>query len=322
MYRARSLLFNAATFVPGFTSIPVVRSYLSRRETGTGGTDSARYCYSVWLRHLVKAAESGLNTRPRVIAELGPGDSLGTGLAGLLSGCSRYYALDVVSHVRTETNIEVLHELVELFGRRADIPDDSEFPNMIPRLRTFAFPGYLFTDMASDLARTRVREIEASLRNGGSRSSTVQYFAPWSEHEVIDRESVDMLFSQAVLEHVDKLSEAYRAMSLWVKPGGFISHSVDFKSHDSAPIWNGHWAISNLKWALIRGKRSWLLNRQPFSAHLKFLNREGFEIVCEEKLTRPSVLLPHQLAKQFKDLSPADLTTSDVFYQATKKASG
>ena len=31
------------------------------REKGTGGTNSARYCYSIWLRPLVMAKKNGLN---------------------------------------------------------------------------------------------------------------------------------------------------------------------------------------------------------------------------------------------------------------------
>lgn len=74
-----------ATFVPG-----AVRLF----HRGTGGTCSARYCYAVWLRHLVLAAEHGLLDRPpRRVVEIGPGDSLGTGIAaitdaGLTVACS------------------------------------------------------------------------------------------------------------------------------------------------------------------------------------------------------------------------------------------
>jgi hypothetical protein len=88
----------------------------------------------------VKAAESGLDTKPQVIAELGPGDSLGTGIAALLSGASKYYALDFISHVTAERNVQMLHELAELFGRRADIPDEAEFPTVIPKLKSYRFP--------------------------------------------------------------------------------------------------------------------------------------------------------------------------------------
>ena len=74
------LIKGFATFVPGLNRLLQVR---------TGGTGSARYCYSIWMRYLVMAYESGLPTRPDVAAELGPGKSLGVGCAALLSGANR-----------------------------------------------------------------------------------------------------------------------------------------------------------------------------------------------------------------------------------------
>lgn len=66
-----SLVVGMATYVPGF-----------RNRTGRniGGTVSMRYCYSVWLRHLLRHLSmlhgSALPTVLKTTAELGPGDSL------------------------------------------------------------------------------------------------------------------------------------------------------------------------------------------------------------------------------------------------------
>jgi hypothetical protein len=87
--KPRSLVIGAATYVPGL-----------RRLTGrtTGGTVSARYCYSVWLRHLCMLHRHGLPTQFETVVELGPGDSLGVGLAALLTGAERYIALDALRY--------------------------------------------------------------------------------------------------------------------------------------------------------------------------------------------------------------------------------
>src|SRR5215813_2064256 len=98
MYTTKRLIFNAATFVPGVSALPLVRRKLAQRSLGTGGgAQSARYCYSVWLRHLLHASANRLNVDPVHVAELGPGLSLGIGLAAILSGVERYYAFDVVA---------------------------------------------------------------------------------------------------------------------------------------------------------------------------------------------------------------------------------
>ena len=46
--KKRQLMYGVATFVPG------VNAVFGR---GGGDTKSARYCYSVWLRHLVTAMQ-------------------------------------------------------------------------------------------------------------------------------------------------------------------------------------------------------------------------------------------------------------------------
>jgi len=115
--KIRPLIFGIASY------FPVINRYGAK---GTGGTDSARYCYSVWLRHLVMAKRNGLGPFPRVVAELGPGDSLGIGLAALLSGCDRYFALDVVDHANARSNLEIFDELVELFRAQIDPVDTAD----------------------------------------------------------------------------------------------------------------------------------------------------------------------------------------------------
>jgi hypothetical protein len=60
-----------------------------------------------------------MRSMPQTLAEPGPGDSLGVGLAALLSGISNYYALDIVRFSSPERNSKVFEELVSLFKARA-----------------------------------------------------------------------------------------------------------------------------------------------------------------------------------------------------------
>jgi hypothetical protein len=43
--------------------------------------------------------------------------------------------------------------------------------------------------------------------------------------------SLDLVFSQAVLEHVDDPEETYKTMVAWLKPSGYASHVIDFSAH-------------------------------------------------------------------------------------------
>lgn len=322
MISTRRLLFNAATFVPGATMLPPVKRVLARRELGTGGTDQARYCYSVWLRHLICAGANGLNCAPRAVAELGPGDSLGIGLASILSGVERYYAFDVVAHASAQRNLAVFEELIELFRARADVPDGSEFPRVGPSLGDYRFPRQLLSEerLHHALDPRRLDRIRESLRNCASGRSMIQYRAPWNTDDAIEHESLDMVFSQATLEHVDALQDVYRAMYLWLKPGGYMSHQIDFKCHGSAVQWNGHWTYSDFMWKLVRGKDTWLINRQPCSIHVRLTQDCGFRIVGQQFIRQPSSVTRRQLAPKFRALTDEDLTITDAFIEAIKPA--
>jgi SAM-dependent methyltransferase len=307
----RQLLYGLATFVPGVT-------WLAGR--GAGSTASARYCYSVWLRHLVVAGGNGFSTAPGTVAELGPGSSLGIGLAALLSGAERYLAFDVVAHATAAQNLAVLDELVELFGRRAAIPDAQELPEVLPRLDDYSFPRQLLPDarLATALLPGRVEGIRASLRDTTAPSSVVQYRAPWSAAAVLERESVDMILSQAVLEHVDHLRETYRAMHAWLRPGGFMSHQVDFRCHNTAVAWNGHLAYQDWLWKLMRGRRPYLINREPFSAHLRLAREAGFAEPRTRTSQAPSGIARGKLAHRYRDLPDGDLGTDSALIQAQR----
>lgn len=308
----KQVLFGIATNIPG------VYNYCSK---GTGGTNSARYCYSVWLRHLVMAEKKGLNTCPKVVAELGPGDSLGIGLAALISGCDRYYAFDVVKHAYNERNLQIFDELVTLFQNREQIPSESEFPEVKPYLDDYSFPKTILNEnrLRTALESSRLAKIRDSIADLQHNNTSIKYIVPWYDPNVISKESVDMIYSQAVLEHVDDLKNTYKAMYLWLKPNGYISHTIDFKSHGTASEWNGHWMYSDFMWKIIRGKRPYLLNREPHSTHIEMLNKEGFEILADITVETKSNLQKENLNPKFKYFSDKDLITSGTFIQAIKK---
>ncbi len=311
--KLKQLIYGLATFVPGINQV---------FAKGTGGSDSARYCYSVWLRHLVMAKKNGLNPYPKRIAEFGPGDSLGIGLAALISGCDTYIALDVIEHSNRKRNIAIFDEILALFKDRAAIPGEEEFPNVKPFLEDYAFPSDIFDDtrLQQALEPSRIGKIRNAIERSQREDALIQYKVPWYDADIVEMESLDMIYSQAVLEHVDDLRKVYKLMHLWLKSNGFMSHQIDFKSHGTADEWNGHWAYSDFMWKLIRGKRPYLLNRIPHSTHIAMMNEEGFDIVCDKTIETESLITKDQLAPQYKTISDKDVMTSGTFIQGVRKA--
>jgi hypothetical protein len=309
----KHLLRGAATYLPGF-------NYVRRRETGTGGTDSARYCYSVWLRHLVMAREHRL-CQPTLVAELGPGDSIGAGLAALISGANTYCGLDLIQFASTERNLAIFDQLVALFRRRERIPGQDEFPELKPHLRSYAFPSHILPEsgLVKALADDRLNHLRHAVA-APNANSPITYAAPWFHTNLVRNESVDIIFSQAVLEHVEDLPGAYKAMYRWLKPTGCLSHQIDFRSHNLTSQWNGHWTHSDLAWKYIKGNRpQYSLNREPHGTHIHLLRKAGFKIVFDQRRHTPSQIARSQLAPRFRGMSAEDLTTSGAFIQAVKQ---
>jgi len=108
-------------------------------------SSSARYCYTVWMRHLVMAHKNNLPSNPEIVAELGPGASIGTGIAALISGAEKYYAFDVEKYASIEKNIVVFDEMVELFRQKSDLPGEEEFSKIKPYLDNYKFPCHILT---------------------------------------------------------------------------------------------------------------------------------------------------------------------------------
>jgi hypothetical protein len=254
------------------------------------------------------------------VAELGPGESVGIGLAALLSGVEKYYAFDVVDYVDSKKNLLVFEELIELFKYKKDVPGLSEFPKIGPSLNSEKFPINIISEhvLTRNLNKERIDRIKHSIINPNHPDSVIKYQVPWYDSTVLKKESIDLIYSQAVLEHVDDLLNTYQAMWKWLKADGFISHQIDFKCHRTAKEWNGHWAYSDFRWKLIRGNRPYLLNREPYSTHKKLLDNTGFTLIYEDKSISESRLTRNDLAKKFININDDDLTTSGAYILAAK----
>jgi hypothetical protein len=253
---------------------------------------------------------------------LGPGDSLGIGLSAILSGVEDYFALDVLRFWDSNKNIRIFDELLELFRRREDIPGDVEFPNVSPKIKDYAFPEMVLSEavLKMSLSPSRVERIRKELQSPDDPANTIiKYQIPWYDSKVIEAGSVDLIISQAVLEHVDDLENAYSAMSLWLNDKGLMSHAIDFKCHGMTKSWNGHWCLSAFEWQMVRCGRVYAINRMPLSAHLKLLEKNGFKLLEKNVSKRENNLMRTALFGEFHNMSDDDLQTSGVYILAQKK---
>lgn len=297
------LLRGVGTWVPGV--------YRPGRHK-TGGSVSARYCYSVFLRHLSLLHSCGLSTRHDSVAELGPGDTIGISLMGLLLGASRVEALDVVRHANSAGNAAILADLAGLLRQRAPIPDEQEFPLVFPRLPDYGFPSFLddtYVNAAIDPAR--IERIGAAIR-GEPSDISICYCVPWQSSWTGASGGADFVVSQAALEHVEHIESVHRSLASGLRIGGIASHVIDFKSHGMTPAWDGHLQYTDLTWRIVKGRRPYLLNRRSPTDHLRAMEASGFEISRTWRTIVPPTISRSGLPPRFRDWSDEDRSTTTM----------
>lgn len=313
---AKSLVKGLLTHVPGVEPL--------LRQRTAGDCQSAAYAYGIWMKHLTLLWANGLREIPGTVAELGPGDSLGVGLAAILCGARRYFALDVNEYTQPAANLRMLDELVELFRSRAPRPAPG-WPDFDPHLDGRLFPSHILTDsrLAAALARERIDSIRAAIVSPGQTRDgiCVRYIVPWSDPGVLVPGSVDLVLSHAMLQHVVDLEATYRALGLWVRPGGLMSHQLDLHSHGLSSVWNGYRAYSESLWRMMLGKRLYLINREPPATHFRLLEANGFAATCVLRAMRSDGIDRSRLAPRWREISDEDLHCSGVYFQARRIAS-
>ena len=129
----------------------------------------------------------------------------------------------------------------------------------------------------------------------------------------LESNSYDLIYSQAVLEHVrhyefvDTMQECYRLLS----PNGVMSHVVDFKDHLGG-------GLNNLRFSSSLWERNWFAsdsgfytNRIRLSEMISICENIGFEVeVRSMKYWDVVPIQRTQLAKEFLSLSDKDLLIS------------
>ena len=172
----------------------------------------------IFMRHLVALGKTGVTFENKVVMEFGPGSSYGMGIAALLSGAKRYYALDLIYYTSDIRNLAIFDEMVKMFKTRAPVPIAGSCAKMFPFIDDPAFPKSALPDalLERTLNPNRIRAIRRDLQIRGNafirpRSST-------HIHGIVLDEPADIILSELVLEHVDDLKSTYEAFRRWLAP--------------------------------------------------------------------------------------------------------
>jgi hypothetical protein len=273
LLRPRTLATGMLSYLPGAREV-------YRRHFFHPGATSAMGCYGVWLKHLSLTLSNGMRGIPRTVVELGPGNSIGVGLAALICGADEYHGLDAVPTLERDDTMRLFDELVALFRARAT-------PLNAEGYTRYGDGGFPRDALPSDLLRNllsvdRLLALRQQVeRFMAGRSSALNYAAPWNEQALNRAGRVDFVLSHAVLQHVGSVDEIFASVARLLRPGGFSSHQVSFDSHGITTDWNGHWACPTWAWNLALGRKDFLVNRIPHSRLLTAVRHSGLEVAAD-----------------------------------------
>ena len=243
-----------------------------------GKMDSSEYAINVFNKHLNNSGFIN-NLKGKVILELGPGDSIATALIS--------YAM----------------------GAKAILIDSGYF--ITPDLIKYKYLVKKLSYMGYDVhALNNVKSVDEILNICNAK----YYYEGISSLKSIKSSSVDLIFSQAVLEHVrksffiDTIKESFRI----IKKKGICSHKIDLKDHlggglnnlrFSEKIWESSFFSSS----------GFYTNRIRYNDLLKIFKSVGFnyKLVAIEKWDK--LPLPYKsLNKEFQAISENILLIKDV----------
>lgn len=285
-----------------------------------GGTASASYCYGVWMKHLVLLWERGMREVPRDVLELGPGASIGTGVAALLCGARSYIGLDAQPHGAATDHAAVFRELVRLLQSRAPRPAPG-FPSFDHLLDERLFPSAILDEerLSRSLSAARIASIGRAVHAlDGGRDAMLRY-RTWDTLDGLEDASLDLVFSHVVMTQVEDLDAVYACCGRWLRPGGWMSHQFDCTSLGTAEEWNGHWAYGETAWKIIAGRRPYFVNREPLATHFALMRRHGLDIVKVIRGYKPGGISRAQLAPRWRGISDEDLSTQSAFVVARRR---
>lgn len=223
---------------------------------------------------VTKNIEANYSIKNKNILEIGPGDNFLLDFIFLLSGANNIYLID-----RFKTSINNADHF-KLFNHY--LMNKSQFLNDI------------FLEDAKDLFKK------------------IQYFSnsPIETFNKLERNSIDLIFSHDVLEHVSDIQTAIETISVLLRKGGYTLHQIDLRDHLHL---NDGCYLDFLKYS----PRFWknfgdITNRHRYSKYIELFKKYNLEIL-HLKHTRIGPLskinkIKQKFDTQYKNLSDKELS--------------
>jgi len=228
-----------------------------RHTTGTGNpqldqdivqlVEYSKGVFEKYSRHISKT-DICAALKNKTLVELGPGDTMATGLFFLAYGAARVVCFDRFKLiVNSQKNTLIARQILSI------LPEPQQL--QLQTILSFDNQG----QMSLDITR-------------------LQYQHSLDEKIGLENNSVDIIVSNAVLEHVQNLNALFASMYRILKPGGLMVHAADLKSHDLHHTTELDFlTVPDWLWWLMTFYRG-APNRKRWSHYKNLLDVHGFEL--------------------------------------------
>jgi SAM-dependent methyltransferase len=168
-----------------------------------------------------------------------------------------------------------------------------------------------------------------SLDNCGSADSMLQALdSQFLTHGLsslisLPSESVDFVFSQAVLEHIHKheFTETFKELWRVLKPGGVSTHVVDFKDHLEQSLNNLRFSDRTWEADWFAPSSGFYTNRIRLGEMVRLIEEQEFKIEVLEKSEWKTLPMPkNKLDPQFRALGDDELKVKGATLRLSKPA--
>ena len=239
-----------------------------------GGMSNSQYSYDTITKHFEQLKQRNPVAHP-VCLELGPGDSAASAVIAFANGAAKTYLVDAGAFIAHQVSVY------------------SELLNYMRAQKKITISPIVFNTMEEYFAQTHSEYLTEGLKS----------------LKTIPSQSVDYIWSQAVLEHVrlSEFGETMRELKRILKPNGWMSHRVDLQDHLQHSLNNLR--FSKKLWESdFFAKSGFYTNRIRYRQMVKYIEEAGFfvEVTHLNKWDKPP--LPRaKMNVEFRDLSEEEL---------------
>ena len=222
-----------------------------------------------------------------LILEIGPGDSLFSMIFSRKYSKNKFFFLDVDDFANKDVRFykDLIRKLIkDDYLKNFDIKDNFSFDELL----SFSNAKYMTSGLI--------------------------------DFKKLKSESIDYIFSHSVLEHVRlyELEELISQMYRVIKPGGLISHNINYKDHLSESLNNLRFSEKIWESDLLANS-GFYTNRVPAIKMHRLFKNIGFQIIKENFGSWNELPIPRsKISDDFKVFSDKELSNCTSSFIAQK----